>query len=171
MCDNLVEYGMLWCSLAPHPYKHMLWCSLEAPRLGVFMEKSGRYLPSLIWSYVFSLQKRTTQILSDLRLHDRLTRRCKTVSEKHFLTLSISEHSPDLVFLLDDIALTHCRLNELFPHYILEDSNFDFRYVWLCDSDISREKWLNYLQTVKTLIRCHVLWRLIWIYTVCQLPF
>ena len=34
------------------------------------------------------------------------------------------------------------------PHYILEDSNFDFRYVRLCDFDIPREKWLNYLQTV-----------------------
>ena len=28
--------------------------------------------------------------------------------------------------------------------YNLEDSNFDFRYVRLCDLDILREKWLNY---------------------------
>ena len=45
--------------------------------------------------------------------------------------------------------LTHCRLNEL---YILEDSNFSFRYVRLCDLDIPREKWFNYLQTVETLM-------------------
>ena len=43
------------------------------------------------------------------------------------------------------------------PHYTLEDSNFDFRNVRLCDLGIPREKWLNYLQTVETLIRCHIL--------------
>ena len=26
-------------------------------------------------------------------------------------------------------SLTHCRLNRLFPYYILEDTFFDFRYV------------------------------------------
>ena len=57
------------------------------------------------------------------------------------------------------------------PHYILEDSNFDFRYVRLCDLDIPREKWLNYLQTVETMIRRRVLRRLIWVCTVCQSPF
>ena len=36
---------------------------------------------------------------------------------------------------------------------------------------IPSEKWLNYLQTVETLIRCHILWHLIWVCTVCQLPF
>ena len=35
--------------------------------------------------------------------------------------------------------LTHCRLIE-FTHTILEDSNSNFRYVMLCDLDISREK-------------------------------
>ena len=35
---------------------------------------------------------------------------------------------------------------------ILEDSNFDFRHVKLCDLDIARENWLNYLQTF-------ILWR------------
>ena len=33
------------------------------------------------------------------------------------------------------------------------------------------EKWLNYLQTVETLIRCHILRHLIRVSTVCQLPF
>ena len=35
--------------------------------------------------------------------------------------------------------LTYCRLNEL-PYTVLEDFNFDFRYVRLCDLDIPREK-------------------------------
>ena len=41
----------------------------------------------------------------------------------------------------------------------------------LWDLHIPREKWLNFLQTVKTLIRCHRMRRLIWVCTVCQLPF
>ena len=46
-----------------------------------------------------------------------------------------------------------------------------FRYVRLWDLYIPREKWLNYLQTVETLIRCRILRHLIWVCTVCQLPF
>ena len=57
-----------------------------------------------------------------------------------------------------------------YPPYIVEDSNFDFRYISLRDLDIPRKKWLNYLQTVETLIRRRVLRRLIWVCTVCQLP-
>ena len=37
--------------------------------------------------------------------------------------------------------------------------------------NIPREKWLNYLQTVETLIKRRILWHLIWVCTVCQLPF
>ena len=44
------------------------------------------------------------------------------------------------------VYLAHCRLNERSPTLYLEDSNFDFMYVRLCDLDILREKWLNYLQ-------------------------
>ena len=54
---------------------------------------------------------------------------------------------------------------------ILEESMFNFRYVQLYDLDIPREKWLNCLQTVEILIRRRLLWRLIWVCTVCQLPF
>ena len=37
-------------------------------------------------------------------------------------------------------SLTNCRLNEL-PHtQYMEDSNFNFRYVRLCDIDIPKEK-------------------------------
>ena len=67
--------------------------------------------------------------------------------------------------------LTHCILNRLSrtiywksPISILGTSSYEI-YIFL------REKWLNYLQTVETLIRCHVLWCLIWVCTVCQLPF
>ena len=56
-------------------------------------------------------------------------------------------------------------------NYVLEDSIFDFRYVRLCDLDIPREKRLNYLQTVETLIRHRVLRRLIWVCAACQLSF
>ena len=56
-------------------------------------------------------------------------------------------------------------------HDILEDSNFDFRCVRLCNLDIPREKWLNYLQTVETMIICRILQCLVWVCTVCQLPF
>ena len=66
--------------------------------------------------------------------------------------------------------LTHCILNRL-SHTILEESNFNFRYVQLWDLHIPREKWLNYLQTAETLIRRRVLRRLIWVCTVYQLPF
>ena len=57
------------------------------------------------------------------------------------------------------------------PHYILEESNFNFRYTRLWDLHILREKWLNYLQTVETVIRCCILQHLIWVCTVCQSPF
>ena len=57
------------------------------------------------------------------------------------------------------------------PHYILEDSNFIFRYVRLCDLDISVEKWPNYLQTVETLIGRRILRRLICVCMVCQVSF
>ena len=57
------------------------------------------------------------------------------------------------------------------PHYILEDSNLKFRYVRLCNLNIPRKKWLNYLQTVETLIRCHILRHLFGVCTVCQLLF
>ena len=54
---------------------------------------------------------------------------------------------------------------------MLGESNFNFRYVRLWYLHIPREKWLNYLQTVETLIRRRVLWGLIWVCTVCHLPF
>ena len=38
-----------------------------------------------------------------------------------------------------------------------DKSIFNFRFVRLYDVDVPKEKWLNYLQTVETLIRCHVL--------------
>ena len=67
--------------------------------------------------------------------------------------------------------LTHCRLNRL-SHTIYWKSPISiFWYVRLWDLHIPREKWLNYLQTVETLIRRRILRPLIWVCTVCQLPF
>ena len=53
--------------------------------------------------------------------------------------------------------------------YILEESIFDIRYFRLYHIDIPKERWLDYLQTVETLIRRRVLRRLIWICTICRL--
>ena len=50
---------------------------------------------------------------------------------------------------------------------MLEESIFDFKYVKLSYLDIP--KWLNYLLTVETLFRRHVLRRLMWVCNVCQL--
>ena len=76
---------------------------------------------------------------------------------------------------LPHFSITNFRLNNLTQHYILEEFNFNFRQVRapvrLYDLDILREKWLNYLQTVETLIRCHRMWHMIWVCTVFQLSF
>ena len=56
-----------------------------------------------------------------------------------------------MLWLIAIYTFTHCILNELPPHYILEETNFNFRYVRLCDLDILWEKWINFLQTVETL--------------------
>ena len=65
----------------------------------------------------------------------------------------------DISYCPSDLDITHFRLNRL-PVTIYWKS-FNFRYVRLCDLDISREKWLKILQTVKTPIRCHILGHLI----------
>ena len=56
---------------------------------------------------------------------------------------------------IDTFWLKKVPYQELCPHYILEVSNFDFRYIRLCDLDIPKEKGLNYLQTMATLIKLH----------------
>ena len=43
--------------------------------------------------------------------------------------------------------LTHFRLNRLPPTLCIGTVKFQIRYVRLCDLDISKQKWLNYLQT------------------------
>ena len=58
---------------------------------------------------------------------------------------------------------------QILPHYILKESNFNIRYVRLCDLHIRTEIRLKYLQTVETLIRYRDVRRLIWVCTVCQL--
>ena len=72
---------------------------------------------------------------------------------------------------LPRLLITHCILDRIChtiywksPVSILGTSGYEI-YIFL------EKKWLHYLQTVKTLIRCRVLRRLIWVCTVCQLPF
>ena len=48
------------------------------------------------------------------------------------------------IYQVYQVSLTHCRLNRLFPHKILEWFNFNFRYVLLWDLHIPREKWLKH---------------------------
>ena len=68
------------------------------------------------------------------------------------------------------VLLTHYILNRFLLHYTLEELSFNFRYVRLPDLGIPRDKWLNYLQSVQTLIKCHIRQNLILGCTVCQLP-
>ena len=72
---------------------------------------------------------------------------------------------------ISPVALTHCILNRLShtiyrksPILILGTPGYEI-YIFL------EKKWLNYLQTVETLIRRRVLRRLIWVCTICYLPF
>ena len=53
--------------------------------------------------------------------------------------------------------LTHFRLNKHPPHYLLEESNFNVRYVKLCDLDVLSEKWLSYLHFVVSDLALHCL--------------
>ena len=61
---------------------------------------------------------------------------------------------------------------ELDCTWFIEESKFSFRYVRLCDFDIPKEQWLNYLHTVKALNRRRILRPLILVCTVYmfQLP-
>ena len=126
----------------------------------------------LIWKLMFCFNwdryERKLQ-LSSFKLH--------TIS----LTKLMSSH-----WCLPALAILDCHLTTEFltlfrelasvkfpslQHYMLEELNFNFRYVGLCDSDIPREKWLYCLQAVDTLIRCHRMRHLTWVSTVYQLPF
>ena len=59
---------------------------------------------------------------------------------------------------------TFFRLNKLYPHSILKESNFNLRKVNLYDLDIPRET-MAIFEQVETL-RC-----LIWVFFDCKLPF
>ena len=66
--------------------------------------------------------------------------------------------------------LTYCILNR-FSHTIYWKSPISILGASSYDLYIPKGKWLNYLQTVETLIRRRILQHLIWVCTVCQLPF
>ena len=65
-------------------------------------------------------------------------------------------------------VLTYCRLNELTHTVYWKNPISSLSRPGL---DFLGEKLLNYLQIVKTLIKCSILQHLIWVYTVCLLPF
>ena len=73
-----------------------------------------------------------------------------------------------VLIVMTYLLLTHCILNRL-SHTVYWKSPIS--NLGTPGYEILREKWLNYLQTVETLIRRHILRRLIWVCTVCQLPF
>ena len=57
------------------------------------------------------------------------------------------------IFTFDCHILIHLRLNRISPHYILEESNFNLRYIRVSILDSPSEKLLTYLATAQTLIR------------------
>ena len=74
--------------------------------------------------------------------------------------------STEVKFSTDDIL----KYFLIFPRKQVLTFNAKLRYVRLYDTDIPKEKWLNYLQTAERLNGCHILWRLVRVSTVCQLP-
>ena len=98
--------------------------------------------------------------------------RCSSIKGKSFIIFPKLAIVESCIVYADCIDLNPIDyvLNRL-SHIILERYNFNFRYIRLWDLHIPREKWLNYLQTVETLIRHRILRHLIWVCTVCQLPF
>ena len=66
--------------------------------------------------------------------------------------------------------LTHCILNKL-SHTIYWKSPISILGMSSHEIHIPREKWLNYSQTLETLIRRCILRHLIWVCTICQVPF
>ena len=82
----------------------------------------------------------------------------------------ISNEYPRHVFVEIKVRVYYCRLNEL-SHTIYLKIVIMTKYVRLCDVDIPREKWLNYLQTLETLISHLILLRMIWVSAVANNPF
>ena len=79
---------------------------------------------------------------------------------------------------INQLLLTHFRLNNPPPppppsplYYIWEESNFNFRYVRLCDLDVPREKWLKSRYRYPDQMPYSAARRLVWDCTVCQYLF
>ena len=66
---------------------------------------------------------------------------CRKQTNKQVYILNTCSYLHILLFfdLLHSVSRLTWRQNELPPHYILEDFNFNFRYVRLCDLDIPKE--------------------------------
>ena len=149
--------------------------SLEPPQQGssneypqsMFWEEIWKISKFFIWNFHFLVVKfsiylnRHVFVMDSPDTQAHLSLRSDHISEgifSHVVAKMIIEIGKDNIF-----ALTHCRLNRL-SHTIYWKSPISIlgHNVQLWDLHIPREKWLNYLQTVETLIRrC----------TVCQIPF
>ena len=67
------------------------------------------------------------------------------VSQSVYIQFGLSTVNFGMFCKIQKDKLTLLRLNKLSPHYVMEEFSFSFGYFRLCDLDIPREKWLNYL--------------------------
>ena len=117
-----------------------------------FRDVTVKIVRLISWKVVSSKRKEHAVKSRPLFRMGLMYRNTNRKSQKISLLSKMLENLPSV-----SSPLIHCRLNELPPQYILEESIFSFRYVRLCDLDIPREKWFNFLQTVETLIRHRIL--------------
>ena len=109
--------------------------SLELPRWG----SSNKYPQSMFWAEIW-------KILEFL------------FENFPFLAVKFSIYLNRRVFVMRPVC------SNIQGYYcILEESNFNFRYVGLYAFGYSRGKWLSYFQTMEILIKCHILRHLIWV--------
>ena len=121
-------------------------------------------------SYLFSSPPEAGSTLKEKTLFRRELGWRKANRKSQKLSLLYNTYVWQKIYQVYPVLLTHCRLNEL-AHTIYWKILLSIWGMSDCDLDVPRENCFNYLQTVKTLIRCCVLWHLIWVNTVCQLPF
>ena len=152
---------IMWCFFRFSLLRHMLWVLIW---IASTCRCNSNEFPQhmSLWEvdkkYTFCHLK-TTELLDCALIGVCAVIRSNTVCHSCPWYCSDSLRDLSTVCLLLDIPRgSYMTVNPLktewtLPYNILEDSNFNFRYVRLCDLDVHREKWLNYLQMVETLIR------------------
>ena len=127
--------------------------------------------PTCIYPKYSDRQACVNSVDPDQTLFQQLSDKTQQIKWTCPCSHQMDEHIKWLCSRFRMCMLTHCILNRLSHAIYWKSPNFNFRYTRLWDLHIPKEKWLNYLQIVETLIRCCILQRLIWVCTVCQLPF